>query len=247
MFRYHLIRFVMHIVRLLLLVRIRVYGREKIPARGPYLVALNHMSVADTPILLLSFPPVEWRFFAGEKWRDHPIYGPLMGWLGAIYINRGEADRRALKDALEALESGKVFGLAPEGSRSKQGALRPAKEGAAYLASRAGVPILPLGLANSDQLFANARRLRPTIIEVHIGEPFLLPDVGGRARGPQLAAYTHLIMVKIAALLPERYHGAYKDSPALAALLAGEDPWPYCLAGTVQGSRGAGGQRSNVN
>ena len=242
MFRYHLTRFIMHIVRLLLLVRILVYGRENIPARGPYLVALNHMSAADTPILLLSFPVVEWRFFAGEKWRSHPIYGPLMAWLGAIYINRGEVDRRALKEALAALQAGKVFGLAPEGSRSKQGALKPAKEGAAYLASRAGVPVLPVGLVNSDQLFANARRLRPTTIEVHIGEPFLLPDVGGRARGPELAAYTHLIMVKIAALLPQRYHGAYKDSPALQAFLAGEDPWPYCLAvaGVEQGSGGAG-------
>ena len=242
MFRYHLIRFAMHVVRLLLLARIRVYGRENIPVRGPYLVALNHMSVADTPILLLSFPPVEWRFFAGEKWRKHPIYGPIMAWLGAIYINRGEVDRRALREALAALAAGKVFGLAPEGSRSKQGALKPAKEGAAYLASRAGVPILPVGLVNSDQLFANARRLRPTTIEVHIGEPFLLPEVNGRPRGPQLAAYTHLIMVKIAALLPARYRGAYQDSPALAALLAGEDPWPYCLAGAGQESGGAGEQ-----
>ncbi|HEX6383769.1 MAG TPA: lysophospholipid acyltransferase family protein [Anaerolineae bacterium] len=242
MFRYHLIRFAMNVVRLILLVRIRVYGRENIPAGGAYVVALNHMSVADTPILLLSFPVVEWRFFAGEKWRGHPIYGPIMAWLGAIYINRREADRRALKEALEALESGKVFGLAPEGSRSKEGALKPAKEGAAYLASRADVPVLPVGLVNSDKLFANANRLRPTTIEVHIGEPFTLPDVNGRARGPVLSAYTHLIMVKIAALLPERYHGAYKDSSALAALLAGKDPWPYCLEGVAQGSRGAGEQ-----
>lgn len=235
----------MHVVRLLLLVRIRVYGRENIPVHGPYVVALNHMSAADTPILLLSFPVVEWRFFAGEKWRSHPIYGPIMAWLGAIYINRGEVDRRALREALAALQAGKVFGLAPEGSRSKEGMLKPAKEGAAYLASRANVPILPVGLANSDRLFANARRLRPTTIEVYVGEPFILPDVGGRARGPELDAYTHLIMVKIAALLPERYHGAYKDSPALAALLTGEDPWPYCLAGVgaEQGSRGAEGRR----
>lgn len=229
MFRYHLIRFAMNVVRLLLLARIRTYGRKNIPAQGPYIVTLNHMSAADTPILLLSFPIVEWRFFAGEKWRRHPIYGPIMAWLGAVYINRGQADRSALRQALAALQAGKVFGLAPEGSRSRQGALKPAKEGAAYLAGRANVPILPVGIVNSDQLFANARRLRPTTLEVHVGQPFMLPGAGGRARGPELAAYTHLIMVKIAALLPPRYHGAYKDSPALATLLAGEDPWPHCL------------------
>lgn len=56
-----------------------------------------------------------------------------------------------------------------------------------------------------------------------------MPDLGRRTRATDLAAYTHLIMVHIAALIPERYWGEYSDSPALAALFAGEDPWPHCL------------------
>jgi 1-acyl-sn-glycerol-3-phosphate acyltransferase len=227
MFRYRLIRFLLTIVQIILS-RLVVYGRQNIPPAGPYIVAVNHMSVADTPILLISFPIIRWRFFAGEKWRSHWLYGPIMAWLGAIYINRGAVDRAALKEALAALEAGHVFGLAPEGSRSQEGYMLEARGGVAYLASRANVPILPVGLVNTDVLFANARRLRRTQLEAHIGRLFTLPELGRRPRAQDMDAYTHYIMVHIAAQLPPRYHGIYADSVALAALLAGEDPWPYC-------------------
>lgn len=211
-----------------LLANVKVSGKENIPAGGSFLVTVNHMSAADTPLLFVSFPTQEWRFFAGEKWQDHWLWGPMMGSLGAIYIKRGEVDRRAIQEALKAIEKGDVFGLAPEGRRSKIGEMQEAKTGAAYLASRGQVPILPVGIINTDVLFANVRRLKRTTVQVRIGEPYYLPDLGRRARSADLDAYTHLIMVHIAALLPERYHGIYRDSPALKALLAGEDPWPYC-------------------
>src|SRR5690606_9101801 len=210
----------------------RVRGYEHVPANGPFIVVTNHMSIADAPLLYLAFPNLRLRFFAAEKWERHILFGPIMKAVGAIYINRGEVDRRALREALHALETGSVFGLAPEGTRSRVRHLIEAKEGAAYLASRAQVPILPVGVVNTDVLWENARRLRRTRLEVHIGEPFTLP-VSRRAKGPELEAATHLIMVHIASLLPERYHGAYADSPALAALQRGEDPWPYCLAVTA--------------
>lgn len=228
MFRYRLVRLILNVVRILLLARFKVYGRANIPDEGPYIVVLNHTSVVDTPVLLIAFPPIQWRFFAVEKWRSHPIYGPIMSWLGAIFIRRGEADRQTLREAMDALAKGSVFGLAPEGTRSFKGSMMPAKDGAAFLAHRGRIPILPVGLVNNDGLFSNVKRLRPTTIEVRIGEPFLLPDIERRAKGRDLKAFTHLIMIRIATLLPDRYHGYYRQSPALAALLSGEDPWPYC-------------------
>lgn len=230
MFRYRLIRIAMNIVRLILLVRFKVSGRENIPQQGPYIVVLNHTSVVDTPVLLINFPLQKWRFFAVDKWRTHPIYGPIMAWLGAIYIERDTVDRSQLRAALDALEAGTVFGLAPEGSRSFTGKMMAAKDGAAYLASRAKVPILPVGLVNNDRLFTNVKRLRPTTIELHIGKPFDLPGLNRRVRSTDLPAYTQFIMVHIAAQLPARYRGYYADSPALAALLRGEDAWPYCTS-----------------
>lgn len=228
MFRYRLVRWLMTLLRLVLLARIEVLGREHIPEERPYIVVLNHNSTVDTPVLLLAFPLQKWRFFAVEKWQKHPIYGPIMGWLGAIYVPRDNIDRHKLREALAALAAGTVFGLAPEGTRSHTGEMMAGKDGAAYLAARTGAPVLPVGLENTDVLFAHFKRLRPTSIKVHIGEPFTLPGDGRRLRAKDLPAYTHFIMIHIAAQLPPRHRGVYAESPALKALLAGEDPWPFC-------------------
>lgn len=233
LFRYRLVRTSMQFIRTLLGAQVTVVGQENIPAQGPYIVVLNHTSVVDTPVLLMAFPVMRWRFFAVEKWKYHPIYGPIMAWLGAIYLRRDEVDRQQLREALAALEAGIVFGLAPEARRSFTGKMMAAKDGAAYLATRVNVPILPVGLVNNDVLFANVKQWQRTQIEVRVGRPFHLPDMDQRVRSKDLPAYTHLIMIQIAALLPKRYHGYYEDSPALAALLRGEDPWPYCQALTA--------------
>ena len=91
LFRYRLVKLAMIIVRIILLARIRVQGLENIPDK-PYIVVLNHTSTVDTPVLLMTFPVQKWRFFAVEKWKYHPIIGPIMGWLGAIYLARGAAN-----------------------------------------------------------------------------------------------------------------------------------------------------------
>jgi 1-acyl-sn-glycerol-3-phosphate acyltransferase len=225
----HFLRALTHFLKLLV-GSMEVYGEEYIPESGPYIVAINHMSKADPPLVLVTLPPLRLRFFAGEKWRNHLIFGTLMRGGGAIFINREVADRGAIREALQALEEGCVFGLAPEGKRSKVGALIRARDGAAYLASRSKVPILPMGIANTDQLGINLPRLRRTRMIVNVGPSFSLPDLGRKPKSADLSAYTHLIMVHIAAQLPERHLGYYADSPALKALLAGEDPWPYCVA-----------------
>jgi 1-acyl-sn-glycerol-3-phosphate acyltransferase len=228
LWRYRIMKVAMTVCRLILLARIIVHGEPNIPATGPYLVVLNHTSAVDVAVLLLAFPLQKWRFFAVEKWRKHPIFGPLMGWLGAIYIARDEVDRHQMRDALAAIEQGMAFGVAPEGTRSKTGQMMPAKDGAAYLASRTGIPILPVGLENTDVLFANFKGFKRTAVHVHIGEPFYLPDLGRRPRAKDLPALTHYMMAHLAAQLPERYHGVYANSPALAALQRSEDPWPFC-------------------
>jgi 1-acyl-sn-glycerol-3-phosphate acyltransferase len=193
-------------------------------------VATNHMSKADPPLLLLALGPVPLRFFAGEKWERHLIFGPIMKWVGAIYINRGEVDRKALREALHAIEAGSIFGLAPEGTRSRIGALIQARDGAAYLATRAKAPVVPFGVVNSDAVGRNLMRLRRTQLEIHIGRAVQLPERGRRPKGAELAAYTRYIMIHIAALLPDWQRGFYRESRALAALEKGRDPWPYCLA-----------------
>src|SRR5690606_1634655 len=82
-----------------------VTGRDNVPEKGPYIIVVNHMSKADPPLLFLALPPMKLRFFAAEKWERHPLFGPLMKAMGVIYINRGEVDRRALREALDALRN----------------------------------------------------------------------------------------------------------------------------------------------
>jgi 1-acyl-sn-glycerol-3-phosphate acyltransferase len=224
----YVLRTIVHIILFFLGSR-KVFNSERIPKSGPFIAVTNHLSLADSALLLISAPPMKLRFFAAEKYAKHPIYGPALKWLGAIFIHRGEADRQAISEAFEALKDGQGFGMAPEGTRSHVGAMQRGKDGAVYLALRTGAPIVPIGVVNTDLLFANAKRFKRTRLETHVGEVLTLPDIGRRPRQRELPAYTHYVMVHIAALIPPHYHGYYADSPALAALLRGEDPWPYCL------------------
>jgi 1-acyl-sn-glycerol-3-phosphate acyltransferase len=215
------------VVRILLVFvgRLTVQGRERLPTAGAYIAATNHLSKIDPAVIIVTLPSREIRVFAAHKWRRHLIFGPILSLAGAIWVRRGEVDRRALREAIEALKEGQILGMAPEGTRSRVRKLQKAREGAAYIASRAGVPIVPIGVINSDKFLENLMRLRRTNLEVHIGEPFHLPDLGHKPKGKELKACTELIMGHIAALLPERYHGYYADSLVLEALRAGQDPW----------------------
>ena len=218
-------RLLVRVCSYFVLISYQHHGRENLPPEGPYMICANHMSFWDTQAILVGMPIVPWKLFAKGEWRNHPIAGPVLRKSGAIFVNRGEADRQAIKEAMEAIEAGHVFGIAPEGTRSKTQQLIEAKDGASYLASRAHIPIVPIAVINTDEWQTNIRRLRWTELKIVIGEPFYLPDLGRRVKSRDLPLFTHLIMVKIAALLPARYHGFYADSPALAALQRGEDPW----------------------
>lgn len=193
---------------LLLVIRLEVHGRENFPEEGAYIVAPNHISAFDTPTLLIVIPHMA-RAFAAEKHRHHPFYAPLLTIMRSIWVRRGEVDRRAIREALEALEQGDVLGVAPEGTRARGPyALQPGKTGVAYLATRADVPVVPVGITGTERVKENLPRLRCTHVQVNVGEPIHLPK-SGRVSGAKLDEYTELIMHRIAALLPEEYRGVY--------------------------------------
>ncbi len=191
-----------------LLVRMYVTGQEHFPPHGPYILATNHLSVFDLPLLLMVCPHTI-RAFAASKHRRNPFYFLLLSAAGSIWVRRGEIDREALRGAFEVLKRGEVLGVAPEGTRARRVyALQPGKTGAAYIATRADVPIVPVGLTGTEKIKENLPRLRRTDVTVTVGEPFRLPE-SGRVRGPKLDEYTDLIMRRIAALLPPKYRGVY--------------------------------------
>jgi len=202
------------VVRLLLplLMRIEVIGKENFPDKGPYILVVNHLSVFDAVVLLAVCPHII-RAFAAAKHRRNPIYAPLLAAAGSIWVRRGEVDRQALRGALEVLRRGEVLGLAPEGTRARGTyALQRGKTGAAYLATRADVPLLPVGLTGTEKVKEYLPRLRRAHVRVVVGRPFRLPQ-SGQVRGPKLYQYTDMIMYRIAALLPPEYRGIYSQLP----------------------------------
>lgn len=185
----------------------KLIGRENIPD-PPYLLATNHLSAFDIPLLSSIFPhPV--RALAAIEHRSNPLYAPILAASGAIWVRRGEVDRRALREALAVLERGEVLGVAPEGTRADQShALQEGKPGTAYVATRARVPIVPVGIAGTEKIKGSLLRLRRPQVRVAIGEPFHLPE-SGHVRSQKLYEYTDLIMRRIAELLPAKYRGVY--------------------------------------
>jgi 1-acyl-sn-glycerol-3-phosphate acyltransferase len=112
------------------------------------------------------------------------------------------------------------LGIAPEGTRSLTGAMIPAKTGVAYLADKAGVPIIPVAIWGTEKAVAQLKRLRRPDIHVRFGKPLDLPKLERGDREAALQRNTDLIMCSIARMLPEKYRGVYAGHPCLEALSA---------------------------
>jgi 1-acyl-sn-glycerol-3-phosphate acyltransferase len=201
-------------------------GLEHVPRRGPYILAANHLSYYDAPLVLTCLPPQRIVGFAARKYRDHIVFAPIMRLMDIIWVTQWEADREALSDAERALRTGFVLGMAPEGTRSPTGALIPARGGVAFLATRTEVPILPAAIEGTDRVKVNAWRLRRTELRLTIGAPFRLAPITGRGRSRQLDERTDVIMAHIARMLPPHYRGVYADHPLLHELERTGGPLP---------------------
>ena len=219
----------MTIARFPLMVSYKLIGKEHVPAEGPFIVVVNHSSIMDTALTFFVAPWYRRIFFAAKTWEKAFFVGWGMRKGGAVYIHRGQVDRKAMSEALAEIKAGSIFGMAPEGTRSPDGRMAPGRDGAAFLATKSGVPVIPVGIVGANRWWKNWHQLRWTHLEARIGEPLHMPDIGRNVRSRDLPAYTHFIMIHIAHQLPEYYWGVYTDSPAFQALQRGEDPWPYCL------------------
>jgi len=210
------------IVQLLfrLLSRLDVQGLENIPPTGPGILATNHLGRLDLPLVFSLLERTDITSLVADKYQNNLLLRPLVNAMHGIWINREQADFHALRQALDYLKSGGMLGIAPEGTRSRTGALIPAKTGVAYLAGRAGVLVVPAGIWGTEIAIAQLCRLRRPLIHIRFGEPFQLPPLERGDRSASLQENTDEIMCHIAALLPPAYRGAYADYPKLNGILA---------------------------
>jgi len=162
--------------------RMRIEGREHLPAAGAYVIAPMHRSYVDTPITAC-ITSRRVRFMGKQEvWKYRPI-GWFVSALGAFPVNRGSADREALNRCIRVLQGGEPLVLFPEGERKDGPVVHPLFDGAAYVAARAGVPIIPVGIGGSAEVMPrHAKMIRPRKVCVVIGEPIHI-DLAGADGG----------------------------------------------------------------
>ncbi|GGA46521.1 1-acyl-sn-glycerol-3-phosphate acyltransferase [Kroppenstedtia guangzhouensis] len=164
--------------------RLEMDGLEHVPTKGPFLVVGNHISVLD-PFYIAAVLPGRISFMAKEESFSHPVSRWFLYRVGAFPVNREGVDTRSLRTALALLKEGKRVGIFPEGGRRESDPLKELKDGAAWLAIRSNVPILPVVIEGTDQALSRGSRwLRPAKVRIRFGKP-LSGLYQGKPRGKQ--------------------------------------------------------------
>ena len=199
---------------------LQVVGLENLPSEGSYILAVNHLGRLDAPLVFSLIERERLTALVADKYLSRPFFRWLVNQVDGIWINREEADIQALKKARDYLKTGGVLGIAPEGTRSHTGELQEAKTGVAYLADKAGVAVIPVGISGTQKAISELIRFRRPRIKIVFGKPVLLPPIERSTRARDLQRNSDEIMCRIAALLPVEYRGVYKDHPRMYELLA---------------------------
>ena len=186
---------------------------------GGVLLATNHMSRLDIPVLMMVPNRTDVIALVADKYKQSAFFTFIVNTSGCIWLDRDKADFAAMRAAAEYMQKGGALGIAPEGTRSQVGMLQEGKAGTALLAIKAGVPIVPIGIAGSESGMSKLYKLQRPHIVVRFGPPFTVPPVDRDDREGWLQFTTEEIMCRIAALLPPQYHGFYANHPRLLELL----------------------------
>lgn len=192
-------------------VGLRIEGLDNIPPTGPLLLAANHVHNLD-PILLAAAFPRELHFMAKKELFAVPVVGPMIAGCGGFPVDRGAADRGAIRQAEAVLAQGQALAMFPEGTRSPSGVLRDAQPGAGLILLRSGAPLLPAAIIGTAGLPGNGAKTTTTTtttpggkrnVIVRFGRPVVIvPEPGARMSSREAAGR---IMEEIALLLPDAY------------------------------------------
>jgi 1-acyl-sn-glycerol-3-phosphate acyltransferase len=185
-------------------------GWGNIPRSGPVIMMINHVAFLD-PVILTGMMPRPMVSMAKVEAYEDKVIGPLLRSFDSIPVNRGAADLSALRRVLDALEAGLAVLIAPEGHRSETGGLGEAHEGIAFVAYRAKVPIVPVGISGTPAFKHKYWKMKKTHVIYRFGQPFHLDAGGERVTTDMLKQMTDEAMYQLAALLPPEQRGLYGD------------------------------------
>lgn len=184
--------------------RTRVVGKHNIPRSGAFLLAPIHRSNIDTP-LAAAVTRRRMRFMGKDSlWKFRPI-GWVVSALGAFPVTRGTADREALRRCIAVLEGGEPLVLFPEGTRQSGPVVMPLFDGAAYVAVKAGVPIIPVGIGGSEAVMPKgSKMIHPHKCVVVVGEAISVGrDEEGRVPRSAVKDLTGALAVELQRLFDE--------------------------------------------
>jgi 1-acyl-sn-glycerol-3-phosphate acyltransferase len=162
--------------------RVEIRDKDKIPASGAYVIAPVHRSNIDT-LLSGCLTRRRIRFMGKDSLWKYKWSAALFSSLGAFPVHRGTPDREALRQCEEAVRGGEPVVLFPEGTRQSGPKLHPLFEGAAFVAGRAGVPIVPVGIGGSEWAMPKgSKRISPVKVVMVVGDPIPPPARGEGGR-----------------------------------------------------------------
>ena len=194
-----------------LLLKIDDSELEKVPQEGPLIAAANHINFLDAPILITHLYPRKTTGLVKKETWDKPLLAFLFNVWEGIPIDRDIADFTAFRKARQALKDKKILAVAPEGTRSEDGQMLRGKPGIAILASQSDAPILPIAYWGQENFLRNIKCLKRTPMKIKVGKPFRI-NLKGKTKSKELIQdAADAIMLEIAKLLPQNYHGVYAD------------------------------------
>jgi 1-acyl-sn-glycerol-3-phosphate acyltransferase len=158
--------------------RIRTYGRDRVPAVGGLVYAINHMHWLDIPVVGVPSPR-NIDFVAKVEAARFPGLGRYLRWHGTIAVRRGESDREAVRKMKQSAHDGRVVGLFVEGTRNTSGRPGPAQPGAAMIALQESVPVVPIAIYGTQ--FWKPGNRAP--VSVAFGEPVRFDGLQKNGRG----------------------------------------------------------------
>jgi 1-acyl-sn-glycerol-3-phosphate acyltransferase len=185
---------------------------------GAVILATNHLSRLDIPVLMLVPKRPDVIALVADKYKQSAFFTFIVNTSGCIWLDRDKADFGAMRAAAEYLRKGGALGIAPEGTRSQTGVLLEGKPGTILLASKVQVPIVPIGIAGTENGVNAWRHLQRPKFQVRFGPQFNLSPMDRDDRDGWLKRNTDEIMCRIGALLPPSYRGFYANHPRLLEL-----------------------------
>jgi 1-acyl-sn-glycerol-3-phosphate acyltransferase len=173
-----------------LLTTTRFEGVENIPPEGGVLIATNHMSRLDIPLLFVNPVRHDITALVANKYLKYPLFRWFTEVAGGVWLDRDEADFAAFRETAKLLKSGRAVGIAPEGTRSSIGELLEGKPGTVLLADRTGVPIVPVGIAGTEDAFLKIATFRRPKLIATFGPAIHFPPLERATREQQLKEYS---------------------------------------------------------